>query len=84
MFAAEAHLKLVNIHPFTDGNGRISRLVMNTCLFQDKYFPVSIPVLRRLDYYNVLERNISNDFGNYIAELELQTLRDLMRFLHIE
>jgi len=84
MFAARAHLKLVNIHPFTDGNGRISRLVMNTFLYQDKLFPVSIPVLRRTDYYNVLERNDSNDFGMYIAELELQTLKDLMRFLHLE
>jgi Fic family protein len=84
MFAAEAHRKLVNIHPFTDGNGRISRLVMNTFLYQDKLFPVSIPLLRRSDYYNVLEKNISNDFGYYIAELELQTLKDLMRFLHLE
>jgi len=84
MFAAEAHRKLVNIHPFTDGNGRISRLVMNTFLFQDKLFPVSIPVLRRMDYYNVLERNISDDFGIYIAELELQVLKDLIRFLHLE
>jgi Fic family protein len=83
MFAAEAHRRLVNIHPFTDGNGRISRLVMNTFLFQDKLFPVSIPVLRKQDYYNVLERNNSNDFGVYIAELELQTLKDMMRFLHI-
>jgi Fic family protein len=84
MFAAEAHRKLVNIHPFTDGNGRISRLVMNTFLYQDKLFPVSIPVLRRADYYNVLERNSSDDFGIYIAELELQTLKDLMRFLHLD
>jgi len=84
MFAAEVHRKLVNIHPFTDGNGRISRLVMNTYLYQDKLFPVSIPLLRRMDYYNVLERNDSNDFGLYIAELELQTLKDLMRFLHLE
>ena len=84
MFAAEAHRKLVNIHPFTDGNGRISRLVMNTFLYQDKLFPVSIPILRRMDYYNVLEKNDSKDFGVYIAELELQTLKDLMRFLHLE
>jgi len=84
MFAAEAHRRLVNIHPFTDGNGRISRLVMNTFLFQDKLFPVSIPVLRRMDYYNILERNDSNDFDTYIAELELQTINDLMRFLHLE
>jgi len=84
VFAAEAHLRLVNIHPFTDGNGRISRLVMNTFLYQDKLFPVSIPVLRKADYYNILERNNSDDFGVYIAELELQTLKDLMRFLHID
>ena len=84
LFAAEAHRKLVNIHPFTDGNGRISRLVMNTFLYQDKLFPVSIPVLRRIDYYNILERNDRSDFGIYIAELELQTLKDLMRFLHLE
>jgi Fic family protein len=84
MFAAEAHRKLVNIHPFTDGNGRISRLVMNTFLYQDKLFPVSIPVLRRADYYNALERNKDDYFGNFIAELELQTIKDLMRHLHLE
>jgi Fic family protein len=84
MFAAEAHRQLVNIHPFTDGNGRISRLVMNTFLYQDKLFPISIPILRRADYYNVLERNNSKDFGLYIADIELQTIKDLMRFLHIE
>jgi Fic family protein len=84
MFAAEAHRKLVNIHPFTDGNGRISRLVMNTFLYQDKLFPISIPVLRRSDYYSVLEKNETIDVGNYIAELELQTIKDLTRFLHLE
>ena len=84
LFAAEVHRNLVNIHPFTDGNGRISRLIMNACLFQDKYFPVSIPILRRADYYNILEKNKAKDFGNYIAELELLTINDLMRFFHLQ
>jgi hypothetical protein len=57
---------------------------MNTFLYQDKLFPVSIPVLRIIDYYNVLENNKSGDFGNFIAELELQTIKDLMRYLHLE
>jgi Fic family protein len=84
MFAAEAHRQLVNIHPFTDGNGRISRLVMNTFLYQDKLFPISIPILKKMDYYNILERNSSKDFEEFIADLELQTIKDLMRHLHLE
>lgn len=32
VFAVEAHARLVSIHPFRDGNGRVSRLVMNTIL----------------------------------------------------
>jgi Fic family protein len=83
MFAAEANRKLGNIHPFNDGNGRISRLVMNTCLFQDKYFPVSIPVMKWSEYFDLVEKNDSKAFGNYIAELELQTIIDLMKFLKV-
>ncbi|MDR1910877.1 MAG: Fic family protein [Helicobacteraceae bacterium] len=84
MFAAEAHRRLVNIHPFTDGNGRVSRLVMNTFLYQDKLFPVSIPLIKRSDYYRVLEKNDPEEFGNFIAKIELQTIKDLMRHLHLE
>jgi Fic family protein len=84
MFAAESHRRLVNIHPFTDGNGRVSRLVMNTFLYQDKLFPVSIPILRRRDYYHILERNKSKDFGCFFAGLDLQTIKVLMSYLHLE
>jgi Fic family protein len=80
-FAAEAHIKLVNIHPFSDGNGRMSRLLMNTILFQERYFPVSIPILRRHDYYNTLEisKKTTKPFCEFITGLELQTVKDLMR-----
>ncbi|XP_050538464.1 protein adenylyltransferase Fic isoform X2 [Daktulosphaira vitifoliae] len=42
-YAALAHYKLVHIHPFTDGNGRTSRLLMNMILMQAGYPPVIIP-----------------------------------------
>lgn len=55
--AALAHLKFVTIHPFGDGNGRVSRLVMNFILNKMDYPMVDIPYERRNAYYNALERS---------------------------
>lgn len=56
-FAALVHLKLVTIHPFGDGNGRITRLVMNYVLNTKKYPMLDIPYEKRNSYYNALERS---------------------------
>ena len=40
--AAEAHYRLVTIHPFIDGNGRTARLLMNLILLQHGYPPALI------------------------------------------
>jgi len=55
--AALVHLKLVTIHPFGDGNGRITRLVMNFVLSRKKYPLFDIPYEKRHSYYNALERS---------------------------
>ena len=55
--AALVHLKLVTIHPFGDGNGRITRLVMNFVLNGKKYPLFDIPYEKRNGYYNALERS---------------------------
>ena len=54
--AALAHLKFVTIHPFADGNGRISRLMMNFILHKHGYPLLNIPYEKRASYYNALER----------------------------
>lgn len=54
--AALAHLKFVTIHPFSDGNGRISRLIMNFILKKHGYPMLNIEYKRRRAYYNALER----------------------------
>lgn len=54
--AALVHLKFVTIHPFTDGNGRISRLIMNFVLNNHKYPMRSIHYSNRDSYYTALER----------------------------
>lgn len=55
--AALVHLKLVTIHPFGDGNGRITRLVTNFVLNIKKYPLFDIPYEKRNSYYNALERS---------------------------
>ncbi|MFH1359202.1 MAG: Fic family protein [archaeon] len=54
--AALVHLKFVTIHPFGDGNGRVSRIMMNFVLKKNKYPFLDIPYEKRNSYYNALER----------------------------
>ena len=49
------HNSFVNIHPFTDGNGRTSRLLMNWILLRNKFPPVIIEVINKEQYYNAIE-----------------------------
>ena len=54
--AALVHLKFVTIHPFSDGNGRISRLIMNFILNRNKMPILDIAYSNRDSYYTALER----------------------------
>jgi Fic family protein len=58
--AALVHLKFVTIHPFTDGNGRISRLMMNFVLKRNEFPLMDISYNKRNSYYNSLERSQIN------------------------
>lgn len=73
------HSKFVNIHPFIDGNGCTSRLLMNLELIQSGYLPVIIENEQRFKYYELLD--IAAVEGNYtpfiefIAKYEKQQLQ---------
>lgn len=53
--AAYFHVKLENIHPFADGNGRVGRLAMNYLLVRYNHPPVVIHEEDRKAYYDALE-----------------------------
>lgn len=84
-FAAQLHKRFVFIHPFIDGNGRISRLLMNTALIQDGYMLALIPPILRQEYISTLELAHKDDrpFMNFIAERVYETQKEIMRLLHI-
>ncbi len=78
VLAAWTHVEFVRIHPFIDGNGRTSRLMMNYQLMINGFLPISIAKENRLEYYNVLEEYAVNgnleQFSEWIAILEEEQL----------
>lgn len=69
--AAIFHHKLVNIHPFFDGNGRTARLVMNVLLMKEGFPLVIILKNDRKKYYSTLRKadlGAPEDFVRFIAQ----------------
>lgn len=69
--AAYFHAKFENIHPFSDGNGRVGRLLMNYILLIHNHPPITIHEEDRKNYYNSLEK--------FDEELELNSLIDFLK-----
>lgn len=72
-YAALAHYKLVHIHPFTDGNGRTSRLLMNTILMRSGYPPVIIPKQQRYKRNRQESPLYLTNYYFYLSGRRLQT-----------
>ncbi len=76
--SALLHGELVKIHPFIDGNGRTSRLVMNLVLMNNGYVPVIIRKEKRIKYYEALDKaHTTGDYTDFVMlanELEIEML----------
>lgn len=83
--AALLHGELVKIHPFVDGNGRTSRLLMNLDLMNHGFNLVIIKKEDRLKYYEALDK--AHTIGNYtefiklITKLEIEMLKKYLELL---
>ncbi len=53
--AFDAHRRLVDIHPFDDGNGRTARLLMNLLLLRGGNPPLAIRPVDRVEYLGALQ-----------------------------
>lgn len=87
ILAAEMHERLVTIHPFIDGNGRTSRLIMNLILIQKGYLIANIKgdYENRMRYYQSLEtaqtKKDKEDFLLFIAQTQKESLERYIAIL---
>ena len=75
--AALLHYRLVFIHPFDDGNGRISRLLMNYVLL---LHDLPLTVIKTTDYksyLSALRQADSGDLGAFIEYIAKQEIRSI-------
>ena len=77
--------KIIKVHPFVDGNGRTSRLLMNLDLMNSGYNPVIIKKESRLKYYEALDKAHTTgnytDFVKLVTELEVEMLKKYLELL---
>ena len=83
ILAADMHEKIVTVHPFIDGNGRTSRLIMNLVLLMNG-FPIAIikgDNDSRQAYYDALEnvRNVDgaemNSFYKLVLDAAIESIK---------
>lgn len=83
-FAAWTHAEFVKIHPYFDGNGRTSRMIMNYQLMYGGYLPVNIRKEERLDYYRALDcYGADNKLDDFIQLIISAEERELDKYLQL-
>jgi Fic family protein len=75
-------MKLVSIHPFVDGNGRISRLIMNFLLKKKSYPRINVYMKQRSEYLKAV-RQANDEKYKPIIEFAIKSLRENLESFQI-
>lgn len=75
-------VKFVSIHPFTDGNGRCSRLLMNYILKKNRHPQINIYVKDRNNYLKAVRKANDGDYA-MIVDFIFRTLKKNYKFLEV-
>ena len=55
------HSAFILIHPFIDGNGRVSRLIFNWMLIKNKFPPLDFPSSEHIEFTDLMEESRNGD-----------------------
>lgn len=81
--AAYLHHGLAEIHPFSDGNGRVARLLTNLYLLRKGYPPIVLKKEDRLKYYEYLRAADSGDLAPFVDFIAKAVDESLMQYLSV-
>ena len=87
LIAAYLHDELVRIHPFIDGNGRNSLLLMNLYLLRHGYVIITLKGSNdaKVNYYKALEMShteqLPEDFQKLVIEAEIAALQKYLSIM---
>lgn len=81
--AALLHHGLVGIHPFSDGNGRVTRLLTNLYLLEHEFTPIILRKEERRKYYSYLGKADTGDIGPFTNFIARAVEESLIEFLSI-
>lgn len=77
------HIIFVGIHPFIDGNGRTSRLLLNLELMKAGFPPIVIKAVNRLEYYEALDKaHTQQDYKDFIQLVTVEVEDSLDLYLN--
>ena len=79
ILATSLHFKFIAIHPFDDGNGRVTRILMNMIFMQNGYPPVIIQSSKekRGEYYQSLQKADGGDLEAFMEFVGTRLIRSL-------
>jgi Fic family protein len=81
---ADLHLEFENIHPFSDGNGRTGRILIDSMLISGGQTPIAIPLEKRKDYIKLLETNNVKGLSELFTDLQNKENERMANFVEFD
>ena len=80
----DAHIQFERIHPFSDGNGRTGRVIMNYSLLQEGFPPLIIEKETKATYIELLAKQDLDGFMSFAKEILVKEQKRMKAFQNMD